>query len=205
MTTLPTATFKMPATIHLIRHAQGYHNLSVSNHDMPDPSLTPLGVDQCRNLAVNFPHHSKISLLVASPIRRTLYTALHAFPSELEKGMKVIALPELQETSDLPCDTGSDIDILRDEFKDKPVDLGLVEKGWDSKKGRWAATSTAIEKRARTARVWLRAREEEDIVVVTHGGFLHFLTEVGGFSRGRSLLCLPTSPSVMAASGIRGG
>lgn len=119
--------------------------------------------------------------------------------------MKVIALPELQETSDLPCDTGSDIDILRDEFKDKPVDLGLVEKGWDSKKGRWAATSTAIEKRARTARVWLRAREEEDIVVVTHGGFLHFLTEVGGFSRGRSLLCLPTSPSVMAASGIRGG
>ena len=93
--------------------------------------------------------------------------------------MKVIALPEIQETSDLPCDTGSDIAILRDEFKDKPVDLGLVEKGWDSKKGRWAASSTAIEKRAREARVWLRGREEEDIVVVTHGGFLHFLTEVG--------------------------
>ena len=93
--------------------------------------------------------------------------------------MKVIALPEIQETSDLPCDTGSDIGILRDEFKDKPVDLGLVEKGWDSKKGRWAATSSAIEKRAREARVWLRGREEDDIVVVTHGGFLHFLTEVG--------------------------
>ena len=93
--------------------------------------------------------------------------------------MKVIALPELQETSDLPCDTGSDIAILLEEFADQPVDLGLVVKGWNSKAEKWAATNTAIKKRAREARVWLRAREEEHIAVVTHGGFLHFLTEVG--------------------------
>ena len=91
----------------------------------------------------------------------------------------VIALPEIQETSDLPCDTGSDIEILKEEFKDKPVDLSLVRKGWDSKQGRWAATTMAIEARAREARIWLRGREEEEVVVVTHGGFVHFLTEVG--------------------------
>ncbi|KAL8797682.1 MAG: hypothetical protein Q9195_000034 [Heterodermia aff. obscurata] len=167
----------MAPKIHLVRHAQGYHNLSTANHDMPDPSLTPLGESQCRHLAQLFPYHSDIDLLVASPIRRTLYTAIRAFPAELEKGMKVIALPEIQETSDLPCDTGSDVAILRDEFADKPVDLDLVVKGWDSKAGKWAATSTAIENRAREARVWLRGRAEENIAVVTHGGFLHFLTE----------------------------
>ena len=169
----------MPPTIHLIRHAQGYHNLRTANHDMPDPSLTLLGETQCRYLAQLFPYHSDIDLLVASPIRRTLYTAIHSFPAELEKGLRVIALPEIQETSDLPCDTGSDVPILRDEFANKPVDLDLVTKGWNSKSGKWAATNSAIEKRAREARVWLRGREEENIAVVTHGGFLHFLTEVG--------------------------
>ena len=144
---------------------------------MPDPSLTPYGVDQCRSLSRNFPYHSAVTLLVASPIRRTLYTALHAFEPELKKGMRVVALPELQEASDLPCDTGSDLDILRDEFKDQPVDLSLVKKGWNSKKGKWAPTSEAIEARAKDARVWLRSREEDDVVVVTHGGLLHYLTE----------------------------
>ena len=164
-------------TVHLVRHAQGYHNLTTANHSMPDPSLTPYGVDQCRYLSRSFPYHSSVTLLVASPIRRTLYTALNTFEPELKKGMKVVALPELQETSDLPCDTGSDIDILKDEFKDQPVDLSLVKKGWNSKKGKWAPTSEAIEGRAKDARVWLRSREEDDVVVVTHGGLLHYLTE----------------------------
>ena len=103
--------------------------------------------------------------------------------------MKVVALPEIQETSDLPCDTGSEIDILRQKFAHEPVDLGLVPKGWESKMGKWEATSTAIEARAREARVWLRGRTEEDVAVVTHGGFLHFLTEVGILCADE-LLCL---------------
>lgn len=93
--------------------------------------------------------------------------------------MKVTAFPEVQETSDLPCDTGSDVEVLQKEFAEQPVDLGLVEKGWNSKTDKWAAASTAIEARAKRARVWLRDRLEEEVVVVTHGGFLHFLTEVG--------------------------
>lgn len=35
----------------------------------------------------------------------------------------------------------------------------------------------AIEKRARAVRCWLSHRVEREIVVVTHGAFLHFLTE----------------------------
>lgn len=49
--------------------------------------------------------------------------------------------------------------------------------GWNTKTGRWAPTAEAIEIRAREARQWLKSRPEKEIVLVTHGGFLHYLTE----------------------------
>lgn len=171
--------------LHLVRHAQGYHNLSEKNHSLPDPDLTDLGKEQCRDLQAKFPYHANITHLVASPLRRTLYTCLLSFSEEVEqKGLKVVALPEIQETSDLPCDTGSDPAKLKEEFGEKgQVDLSLVEDGWNDKKGRWAPEADAVEKRARDARVWLRgmaSKEEVDevhVAIVTHGGFLHYFTE----------------------------
>lgn len=100
---------------------------------MPDPDITPEGEKQCEKLNETFPYHEKIDLLVASPIRRTINTALIGFKSEVERGLKVIALPEAQETSDLPCDTGSSPATLRKEFEGKPVDLDLVLEGWNNK------------------------------------------------------------------------
>lgn len=103
--------------------------------------------------------------------------------------MKVTALPELQEASDLPCDTGSEPAILAEEFGGGKfagtVDLGLVKEGWNNKQGRWSPAASAIEARARDGRIWLRnlARSAQiesgdvDIVVVTHGGYLHYFTE----------------------------
>ncbi|KAK6599054.1 phosphoglycerate mutase [Botrytis cinerea] len=175
----------MPITLHFVRHAQGFHNLCTANHTLPDPLLTELGKTQCTTLSQSFPSPQKITHIVASPLRRTLYTALYSFPSAIARGIQVIALPEIQETSTLPCDTGSAPAALAEEFAGS-VDLGLVHEGWNSKSGRWASNAPAIEKRAREARVWLRdlgmrAQEEgvEDvnIVVVTHGGFLHYFTE----------------------------
>lgn len=64
--------------------------------------------------------------------------------------------------------------------------MGLVHEGWNSKSGRWASNAPAIEKRAREARVWLRelgvraekeGMQDVNIVVVTHGGFLHYFTD----------------------------
>jgi broad specificity phosphatase PhoE len=173
--------------LHLVRHAQGFHNLSTENHILPDPSLTPLGEEQCATLSSEFPYHSKITHLVASPLRRTLYTTLLSFPTSISSGKKVLALPELQETSDLPCDTGSAPSALQEEFGPKgQVDLSLVHDGWNVKKGRWEPSASAIEKRAKEARVFLRnlgkeavdsTGEDQHIVVVTHGGYLHYFTE----------------------------
>lgn len=47
--------------------------------------------------------------------------------------MKLIALPDTQETSDVPCDTGSEPQALQEEFAEQPVDLELVHEGWNNK------------------------------------------------------------------------
>jgi len=61
-----------------------------------------------------------------------------------------------------------------------------VKEGWNDKQGKWSPASSAIERRAREARLWLRelaskSQEEKggdvEIVVVTHGGYLHYFTE----------------------------
>lgn len=99
-----------------------------------DPVLTDLGHEQCRKLRENFPRHADIDLVTASPLRRTLYTALESFGPVLESkpDMKIIALPDIQETSDVPCDTGSEPSVLKEEFGAK-VDLDLVQDGWNNK------------------------------------------------------------------------
>lgn len=144
-------------------------------------------------LRKSFPYHKNISLVISSPFRRTLYTAIHAFESSLTNGHcqpRIIALPEIQEASNLPCDRGSDVDKLRDEMEKNrvPVDLSLVEEGWNVKTAdsKWAPSSEALSRRAREARRYVRdqmvellkrGEKDPEVVVVSHGGFLHYLTE----------------------------
>ncbi|KUM62506.1 hypothetical protein ACN42_g4579 [Penicillium freii] len=180
----------MAPIIHCVRHAQGLHNVCTANHVIQDPLLTDLGHEQCKTLRENFPRHANIDLVTASPLRRTLYTALESFAPVFESkpDLKIIALPDIQETSDVPCDTGSEPSTLKEEFK-TGVDLDLVQDGWNNKhlmyshlalekvSGRYAPTNKALKERARAARRWLKARPEKEIVMVTHGGFLHYFTE----------------------------
>ncbi|KAK4232599.1 histidine phosphatase superfamily [Podospora fimiseda] len=172
--------------VHLVRHAQGFHNLCVENHQLPDPDLTPLGKSQCAALQKDFPHHDKVTHLVASPMRRTIYTCLLSFEPVVERGIKVVALPDIQEVSPFPCDLGSEPEVLEKEFDEK-VDLGLVNEGWNDKGigSEYAPEMRKLEVRARRAREWFRdlgkgnegEEREVNVVAVTHGGFLHFLTE----------------------------
>jgi len=46
-----------------------------------------------------------------------------------------------------------------------------------SQAGEYEASLEAVQKRAAALRVWLWKRPEEHIVLVTHGAFLHYLTE----------------------------
>ncbi|KAF5563549.1 histidine phosphatase superfamily clade-1 [Fusarium napiforme] len=169
----------MPQIIHLVRHGQAVHNLGEANNILPDTDLTALGQEQARSLISKYPELANVDLIVSSPMRRTLQTTLLGFSSQLQHGLQIVVLPEVQEVSDLNCDTGSDLSVIKEEFKQEPVDFNLVEPGWQVKEGKtkWAPVVGNILERARAARQWLSERPESEIVVVTHGCFLHFFTD----------------------------
>ena len=112
-------------------------------------------------------------------MRRTLQTALLALHPHLEAdpSLRIIALPELQETSGLPCDVGSGIGALKAEFGVQPVDLGGLSEGWEEKRGIFRPTTGETARRAEVARRVLSEIEGGRVVVVAHGGLLHYLTE----------------------------
>ncbi|ETN39790.1 uncharacterized protein HMPREF1541_06016 [Cyphellophora europaea CBS 101466] len=204
------------AIIHCVRHAQGFHNLGTEFHALRDPRLTPAGEEQCAALqAAHFPGDAqrRISLITASPLTRTLHTAYLTFQPLLDPSHSdhvkstntpttprpnILALPDAQETSDFPCDTGSDPTTLAASVSRSswPVDLSLLHPSWTEKglTTRYSPHAAAIKSRARATRQLLRQKarelvaagvEKPEIVLVTHGGFLHYFTgDWEGASRG---------------------
>jgi broad specificity phosphatase PhoE len=183
----------MAPTFHFVRHAQGFHNLGAEFYSLQDPPLTPLGLEQCEALRqAHFPDQSQISLITASPLSRTLNTAFTTFKPALSNGKcnpKIFAIPDAQETSDYPCDTGSDPDVLTRNCLSQniPADLSLVKPGWNVKTmdSRYSPDNSAIERRAHAVRLTLREKardlvasgdENPHIVLVAHGAVLHYIT-----------------------------
>lgn len=162
-------------------------------YHLRDPYLTELGEQQCLTLPARFPAQPPVGLLVTSPLKRTIQTTILGFPSQIAANVPVLALPELQETSELPCDTGSDASILAVDPMLKTtsagdkvtVDLSRLTDDWTSKEGKWAATPGPLKERANWVRKWIRGRSEEHVVCVLHGGFLHYLTEDWTGSNGK--------------------
>ncbi|RYP49119.1 hypothetical protein DL768_005116 [Monosporascus sp. mg162] len=171
----------MGPTIDIVRHAEAFHNIMGSG--VRDPSLTPQGEVQCQNLALEFPYRDWVAYVVASPMRRTIETAILGFGAVLAAGKKIIPLPELQEVNSSPSSTGSPADTLRAEYGGT-VDLARLDNDWYLKgpNTEFAPDPAKVEARARRARVWLRelartVAADAHIVVVTHGEFVHWLTD----------------------------
>jgi broad specificity phosphatase PhoE len=174
----------------LVRHAQGEHNVGgPENINIPDPELTADGRAQCATLARSFAYHDRRPLLlVSSPLRRTLQTCQEAFcrPSRVGRDARdgdvaatdepvrvILALPEIQEIGTIPCDIGSDVEALRNEFGDAKlrddqhahgqltravVDLSRLGPGWADKgpQSKFEPTLTKLTERAVEARRILR-------------------------------------------------
>jgi broad specificity phosphatase PhoE len=141
-----------------------------------------------------FSDQSKLSVILASPLCRTLQSAHLVFQPALTASIQchpeIIALPDAQETSDDPCDVGTDpLALNRVVAENKwPVDLSLVKDGWNVKAlgTRYSPESNAIAARARDARVLIRHKirqlikqgdADPQVALVTHGGFLHYFTD----------------------------
>ncbi|KAK0638461.1 histidine phosphatase superfamily [Cercophora newfieldiana] len=169
------------STIYVIRHAESTHNVT-KDFSLRDPGLTPLGLTQASSLGTTFPTLSSIGIIISSPLRRTLETTLAGFSEIIDKGgVKLRLDADLQERSDLPCDTGSEVGELQAKFPG--VDFAGLGDGWYSKEGRNAADDESVRARARAVRgrlarvvKELEGSERKDVVVVTHGVFMKFLT-----------------------------
>lgn len=86
-----------------------------------------------------------MSLVLSSPLRRTIQTAAYAFQPVLEqRQVPFILVPKAQEISKQACDTGQDCDVLNNEitqliaqgaagFDQANLDTSLLEDGWNCK------------------------------------------------------------------------
>ena len=108
---------------------------------------------------------------------------------------QILALPDAQETSSDPCDTGTDLPILSSFLASQdppwPVDVSLLtnDPTWNHKSfhGRFSPHSDAIKARAHATRLFLRetiaeimakeGRDDVHVVLVSHGGFLHYFSD----------------------------
>lgn len=186
----------MPPTIHCVRHAEGWHNLSEENmQTVHDASLTPMGRQQALKLCERFPNMDKIDMAVTSPLRRTIQTAFLAFNDHLEsKKLPLLLLPQAQETSSKEADTGTELWKLQREFGQHRVDSAILEKeeGWKSNAGEYATDSASIHEKAKQVREWMKKQKCENLLLVTHGGVCvpcdscsHFCLMINLFDKGR--------------------
>lgn len=184
----------MTSIIYLVRHAESEHNVS-KDFSKLDPSLTSLGQTQATKLVNTLPCPERIGVVLTSPLRRAIQTTLAGFSHVLDKryfdpssglgvetGLQLILDPDLQERSNLPCDTGSERQVLDKDFLN--LDLKRLSDDWQAKVGPYAADDFSVTTRAARMRgkleklsEALQNEEKRDIVVVTHGVFMKFLSE----------------------------
>ncbi|KAK3947600.1 histidine phosphatase superfamily [Pseudoneurospora amorphoporcata] len=163
----------MPPTLILVRHAEALHNL---------------GQTQCRSLREHFfktevPDKYQISLIIVSPMRRTIETALLSFGNYAkENNIPIVAHAGWQENSDKPCDTGSTIEDLNKEFPE--VDFSRVDEVWPDKsrksekaKKYWYTKDSILQRgedvlKETEAKVWPEMEDGKAVIAVSHSGFL---------------------------------
>lgn len=175
----------MPPTIDIVRHAQSRHNVEPNGDALRDPSLTVTGEDQAKALGSTFPYMRQVRRVISSPMRRAVQTALRAFgPIIQERSFKIVLVPELQEASARPSDTGSPPIELREEFGVVVNTEFLADDWWfkDASASYGARDQARVAERARKARLYIRSvaktlNDDDHVVVVAHSGFIKHLIE----------------------------
>ncbi|GKT96943.1 phosphoglycerate mutase family protein [Colletotrichum tofieldiae] len=147
---------------------------------------------QASALIEKFPNPASTTVVLTSPLTRTLQTTIAGFPHIIRKdavgATQLIIDPDLQERSDLSCVTGSSRAVL-EAFPG--LDFGGLVNEWFIKEGSYAADDVVVAERAQRFRDRLRdivaalakdgeesgKRQERNVVVVTHGMFMKSLAE----------------------------
>ncbi|KAL2072769.1 hypothetical protein VTL71DRAFT_12112 [Oculimacula yallundae] len=117
---------------HFVRHAQAIHNMRgiTGAQNLRDTTLTPHGMKQAESLSLPgfFPSSPPIKIILSSPLRRTINTALLGFSSiAAANGVEIILWSDLREYGISMCNTGSSLLKLRENIK--AIEGGAERKG----------------------------------------------------------------------------
>ncbi|KAL2021287.1 hypothetical protein VTK56DRAFT_7366 [Thermocarpiscus australiensis] len=154
----------MPSTIYLARHAESVHNVT-KDFNLRGPGLTKLGLTQASSLAASFPYLSSVAVVLTSPMRRAIETAIAGFGG-------------IPNEKYLPCDAGCELEPSG--RGSQAWILAHSARSGMPKRVRTRADDAAVAARARSARRNCKNGVPEtsrDVVVVTHGVFMKFLAE----------------------------
>jgi broad specificity phosphatase PhoE len=89
-----TDTMSKTKTVHFFRHAQAQHNFCYEHNpepvDIRDTSLTHHGIEQAKEIltGLGVQNFRKPTLVISSPLRRCLQTALYAFHPSFNENLK---------------------------------------------------------------------------------------------------------------------
>lgn len=182
--------------VHLVRHAEGLHNL-LNNPNLHDPSLTERGFYRAENLGSQFTdvNSNTVGVIITSPLRRTIQTSLTAFPRILDKryypvgsgrggapgtageAVELVLDADLQEIMIAAANTGSDSHTLGSWFPE--LDFSSLPVNWHVKQGDWSPDAADVARRVIRILQGLEAQlgrlqntGRPDVVVVTHGGVI---------------------------------
>ncbi|WRX30478.1 Histidine phosphatase superfamily [Theobroma cacao] len=177
-------------TLHLVRHAQGIHNVAGEkdhaaylSEELFDAHLTPLGWQQVDNLRKHVQEtglSKKIDLVIVSPLLRTMQTAVGAFGGEgYRDGIDIppLMVENAGEShhpaiSSLNCPPFVAVELCREHLIESNEDI-LWEANTREK-------NEEVAVRGMKFLNWLWTRKEREIAVVTHSGFLyHTLSAFG--------------------------
>lgn len=185
---------------------QAEHNIAIEDREkdytgdkdadpdeIPDPPLTAFGKADCNErsiTAMSAERMLSLTHIVASPMRRTLQTALLYFAPVLaaRPDLKIIALPILKERGKSAASTGSDVDVLKKDFAGLPIDFSFVHKGWEFENMEYLACQCdARAEKAREQLFWVGEDKEKwvgkgkYIAVVGHGGLFQHIVRNGSY------------------------
>nr|CAN82045.1 hypothetical protein VITISV_026200 [Vitis vinifera] len=177
-------------TLHLVRHAQGIHNVDGDKNYKAylspaffDAQLTHLGWQQVDNLRKHV--HAcglakRIELVITSPLLRTMQTAVGVFGGEGYKDrMDVLPLMvanagecNRSAISSLDSPPFLAVELCREHLIESDEDIL-----W---KANVRETNEEVAARGLKFMNWLWTRKEKEIAIVTHSGFLfHTLNAFG--------------------------
>mmetsp|Transcript_19170 Transcript_19170/g.47097 ORF Transcript_19170/g.47097 Transcript_19170/m.47097 type:complete len:303 (-) Transcript_19170:544-1452(-) len=170
--------------VWFVRHAEALHNVS-KDSSQRDPGLTDNGRAQAQALATSGSLDVGPDLIVSSPLKRTLETAVLALPRDAHPDVRRVATPLAQEIGTSNADTGRPRADIAADFGAE-FDLSEVEDMWYVKPAPWCKTrritldpgQQALRERKVHLAHWLQAQRATRIVLVTHHGFICHLLGV---------------------------